>query len=58
MNEINLNMPIPPGIMATLKYKLPSHSLKKIVITGVRFDASEAKSLGVVDEIHPANSLE
>ena len=31
MNEIVLNMPIPPGILATLKHKIPNQYVKKIV---------------------------
>ena len=51
MNEIVLNMPIPPGIMASLKHKLPLNALKKIVITGYRFGAEEAKLHGILDNV-------
>ena len=30
MNEIVLNMPIPPGILSTLKNKLPNKHIKKL----------------------------
>ena len=50
-------MPIPPGILATLKYKLPHNALKKIIITGDRFGAEEAKNHGILDHIHPQNDL-
>ena len=38
MNEIILNMPIPAGIMATLKRKLNPLAVRDIVVTGFKFE--------------------
>lgn len=58
MNEVTLPGTIPLGMMSILKAKMSNdRMLKECVLQGIRFNAEEAKSASIVDEIAAESEL-
>lgn len=51
MNELDFGAPLPIGMAAVLKQRLPPPTLRKVMLTAHRFTATEASEGGFVDEI-------
>ncbi|CAK9134160.1 unnamed protein product [Ilex paraguariensis] len=48
MNEIDLGLPLTPGIMAVLRSKLHPSSFQEAILTGKRYNGKEAAAAGIV----------
>jgi enoyl-CoA hydratase/carnithine racemase len=53
LNEVELGLPLTPGMTALLSARLPTMAAHRAIATGHRFDASEAMAHGIVDETRP-----
>ncbi|KAF9160677.1 hypothetical protein BGX21_011330 [Mortierella sp. AD011] len=51
MNEIDLPSPLPAGMSALLRYKLPHHIYRSVVLEAKRYPAKEALAGHIVDAI-------
>ncbi|KAF9970626.1 dodecenoyl-CoA isomerase [Actinomortierella ambigua] len=51
MNEIDLPAPLPAGMSALLRYKMPHHVYRDMVLQAKRFSGKEALALHLVDGI-------
>ena len=52
VNEVQLKLPLAPGMQAILQHRLPANTFRKAILTAHRFDASSALAGGIVDEVH------
>jgi len=57
LSEAQLGVGLPPSAMEALRFHVPSSSLAAIAIGGSLFAPSEAKGLGLVDEVVPPADL-
>jgi enoyl-CoA hydratase/carnithine racemase len=57
MTGLALGLLYPPIVLEILRYRLPSHTLDRVLLGAERFSAREALELGLVDEVAP-NPLE
>ena len=48
--EVDINIPIAPGMMSLIKSRLSPNVFRSSILTGVRIGGAEAKELGIVDE--------
>jgi len=55
--EVDINIPIAPGMMALIKSRLSPGVFRTSVLTGVRIGGAEAKDLGIVDEAVPGEQV-
>lgn len=55
--EIDLNMPLPPSMIAIMQAILPPKSFRDMYYTGRRYTGPEAVELGFVDAVYPADEL-
>jgi enoyl-CoA hydratase/carnithine racemase len=55
--EVDINIPIAPGMMALIKSRLSPNVFRSSVLTGARMGGIEAKELGIVDEAVPAEQV-
>jgi enoyl-CoA hydratase/carnithine racemase len=55
--EIDLPMPLAPGMTAVLKAKLDTRVLHDLLLTGRRVGGAEAAALHIVDEAQPADQV-
>lgn len=55
--EVNINIPLLPGMVAICEAVMPPQSFRKLYYTGDRFGGVEAKKLGFADEIFSAPEL-
>ncbi len=55
--EVDINIPIAPGMMALIKSRLSPTVFRTSVLTGVRIGGAEAKELGIVDEAAPLDQV-
>lgn len=51
MTALSLGLVYPPLALAILRYRLPSHTIERVVLGAGRFGPEEALSLGLVDEL-------
>ena len=54
LNEVDLGLPLHPGMVALVKSRLPSRTLRDVVLTGERIGGTDACERGIVDEAAPA----
>ena len=52
--EIDIKLPLAPGMTALIKSRLTPTTLRDAVLTGARIGGSEARDRGIVDEAVPA----
>jgi enoyl-CoA hydratase/carnithine racemase len=55
--EVDINIPIAPGMMALIKSQLSPNVFRSCILTGARIGGIEAKELGIVDEAVPADQV-
>jgi len=55
--EVDINIPIAPGMMALIKSRLSPNVFRSSVLTGARMGGIEAKERGIVDEAVPAEQV-
>lgn len=51
MTALSLGLVYPPIALAILRYRLPSHTIERVLLGAERFGPEEALALGVVDEV-------
>lgn len=56
-NEVDLGMPLTPGMSALLTARLPTMTAHQAIATGHRFPADEAVAKGIVDEAVPEDEV-
>src|SRR5262249_60447714 len=54
LNEVDIGLPLHPGMVALVKHRLPAGVLRDVVLTGARIGGAEACQRGIVDEAVPA----
>jgi enoyl-CoA hydratase/carnithine racemase len=50
LNEIDIHIPLAPGMAALVRNRLPAATLRDMVLTGARIGGEEARARGIVDE--------
>jgi enoyl-CoA hydratase/carnithine racemase len=50
LNEIDIHIPLAPGMAALVKSRLAAPTLRDMVLTGARIGGAEAHARGIVDE--------
>lgn len=50
LNEIDIHIPLAPGMAALVKSRLPGPTLRDMVLTGARIGGEDARARGIVDE--------
>jgi enoyl-CoA hydratase/carnithine racemase len=55
--EVDINIPIAPGMMALIKSRLLPNVFNYSILTGARVGGIDAKELGIVDEAVPADQV-
>jgi len=55
--EVDINIPITPGMMALIKSRLLPNVFNSCILTGARIGGVEAKELGIVDEAVSAEQV-
>ncbi|KAG0326791.1 hypothetical protein BGZ99_008994 [Dissophora globulifera] len=58
MNEIDLPAPLPAGMSALLRYKLPHHVYRSVVLEAKRYSGKDALANHVVDAIPDKDGVE
>lgn len=54
LNEIDIRIPLAPGMAALVKSRLNGPALRDMVLTGARLGGEDAQRRGIVDEAVPA----
>lgn len=54
LNEIDIRIPLAPGMAALVKSRLNGPTLRDMVLTGARFGGEDAQRRGIIDEAVPA----
>jgi len=54
LNEVDIGLPLHPGMVALVKSRLGAGVLRDVVLTGARIGGAEACERGIVDEAVPA----
>ena len=54
LNEIDIRIPLAPGMAALVKNRLTGVTLRDVVLTGMRLGGEEARRRGILDEAVPA----
>jgi enoyl-CoA hydratase/carnithine racemase len=58
MNEIDMKVPLTPGMAAIIRAKFPSPALlRTCLLEAHRFDGNEALSVGLVDELADSDKV-
>jgi enoyl-CoA hydratase/carnithine racemase len=57
LNEIDIRIPLAPGMAALVKSRLPMATLRDMVLTGMRLGGEEARVRGIVDEAVAASEV-
>jgi Delta3-Delta2-enoyl-CoA isomerase len=57
LNEVDLGLPLSPGMTALLSARLPRMVTHQAIATGHRFGAAEALAKGIVDEAVPEDEV-
>ena len=55
--EVDINIPLAPGMTALIKSQLLPNVFRYSILTGARIGGIEAKELGIVDEAVPADEV-
>jgi Delta3-Delta2-enoyl-CoA isomerase len=55
--EVDINIPMAPGMTALIKSRLSPNVFRSCILTGTRIGGVEAKELGIVDEAVPAEQV-
>jgi enoyl-CoA hydratase/carnithine racemase len=55
--EVDINIPMAPGMTALIKSRLSPNVFRSCILTGMRIGGVEAKELGIVDEAVPAEQV-
>jgi enoyl-CoA hydratase/carnithine racemase len=55
--EVDINIPLTPGMTALIKSQLSPNVFRYSILTGARIGGIEAKQLGIVDEAVPADHV-
>ena len=55
--EVDINIPMAPGMTALIKSRLLPNVFRSSILTGARIGGIEAKELGIVDEAVPAEQV-
>ena len=55
--EVDINIPLAPGMTALIKSQLSPNVFRYSILTGARIGGVEAKELGIVDEAVPAEQV-
>ena len=55
--EVDINIPMAPGMTALIKNRLLPNVFRSCILTGARIGGIEAKELGIVDEAVPAEQV-
>jgi len=50
LNEIDIHIPLAPGMAALVKSRLPAPTLRDMVLTGARIGGEDGRARGIVDE--------
>ncbi len=50
MPEVDMKIPLHPGMVAILQSRLPGQTAHEVVTTGRRFGGADARALGIVEE--------
>jgi enoyl-CoA hydratase/carnithine racemase len=53
MPEIDMRVPLHPGMTAILQARLPKQAVHEVIATGKRYSAEEARARGIVEEALP-----
>jgi enoyl-CoA hydratase/carnithine racemase len=51
--EVDLGLPLTPGMTATVTARLPAPAAADAMLTGRRYDANAALDIGIVDDVAP-----
>ncbi len=57
MPEVQINIPLLPGMVAICQAVMPPQSFRQFYYTGQRFTGQQAKAMGFVDEVYPEDEL-
>lgn len=57
LNEVDLGLPLHPGMAALVKNRLPTGVLRDVILTGARIGGAEAQARGIVDQAVPATEV-
>lgn len=57
MPEINMGMPLHPGMTALIQARLPHQSAHEVITAGKRYPAEEALARGIVDAVAPEEQV-
>lgn len=57
MPEVDMKIPLHPGMVAILQSRLPGQTAHEVVTTGRRFGGEDARALGIVEEALPEDRL-
>ncbi len=55
--EVDIRIPIAPGMMALIKSRFTPQVFRTTILTGARIGGSESKELGIVDEAVPIEQV-
>jgi enoyl-CoA hydratase/carnithine racemase len=55
--EVDLGLPLTPGMHAVVAAHVPPHTLAEAALTGRRYSAQEALAAGIVDEVAPEDAV-
>jgi enoyl-CoA hydratase len=58
LNEVQIGIGLPAAVVEPLRLRVPPHALGPIALDGQLFDPEQARSLGLVDAVVPAERLE
>ena len=54
LNEVDIGLPLHPGMIALVRNRLGQRTLRDVVLTGARIGGTEARERGIADEAVPA----
>jgi enoyl-CoA hydratase/carnithine racemase len=57
LNEVDIGLPLHPGMIALVKNRLGQTTLRDVVLTGARIGGTEARERGIADEAVPASEV-
>jgi enoyl-CoA hydratase/carnithine racemase len=57
LNEVDIGLPLHPGMIALVKNRLGPTTLRDVVLTGARIGGTEARERGIADEAVPASEV-
>jgi Delta3-Delta2-enoyl-CoA isomerase len=55
--EVDLGLPLTPGMTATVTARLPAPAAADAMLTGRRYDANAALAIGIVDNVAPESEV-